>query len=349
MRHIVGSIPACAGEPTWIEICNGIETVYPRVCGGTRLWQAWQSAARGLSPRVRGNLALEFNGVAGQGSIPACAGEPSGRWTRILILRVYPRVCGGTRRYFVQRARQNGLSPRVRGNHRFATLGSVECRSIPACAGEPSVRRAATHGSEVYPRVCGGTHRIIVAAEQSEGLSPRVRGNLPPLFGAGRISGSIPACAGEPVSTLAFSRAWQVYPRVCGGTMSNFFDSVFIKGLSPRVRGNLCQCARRPSCARSIPACAGEPREDGQDAQGGKVYPRVCGGTQMRHIVDVSETGLSPRVRGNPSCPCRAETRPRSIPACAGEPRTAPRNRPMLWVLSPRVRGNHYPRLQRHY
>ena len=53
---VVGSIPACAGEPPVGGGRGGGQRVYPRVCGGTldrviAAQQAW-----GLSPRVRGNL-----------------------------------------------------------------------------------------------------------------------------------------------------------------------------------------------------------------------------------------------------------------------------------------------------
>ena len=53
--------------------------VYPRVCGGTRARSAGEPKAHGLSPRVRGNLSGVISVVSCVGSIPACAGEPSGR------------------------------------------------------------------------------------------------------------------------------------------------------------------------------------------------------------------------------------------------------------------------------
>ena len=51
--------------------------------------------------------------------------------------RVYPRVCGGTT------VSEWVIVPK-RG-------------SIPACAGEPSVREPEIQANAVYPRVCGGT------------------------------------------------------------------------------------------------------------------------------------------------------------------------------------------------
>ena len=92
--------------------------------------------------------------------------------------------------------------------------------------------------SMVYPRVCGGTTHLALAANAYLGLSPRVRGNLvighvlseglgsiPACAGnlkSGSSSassmGSIPACAGEPPWSNPYCTLPPVYPRVCGGT-----------------------------------------------------------------------------------------------------------------------------------
>ena len=76
--------------------------------------------------------------------------------------------------------RTEGLSPRVRGNHRGDRLSRWCGRSIPACAGEPSPAAVTTADSRVYPRVCGGTIGSADYKGESIGLSPRVRGNLSP-------------------------------------------------------------------------------------------------------------------------------------------------------------------------
>ena len=49
--------------------------------------------------------------------------------------------------------------------------------SIPACAGEPAVADCDAYAMPVYPRVCGGTVTGRTEKQESEGLSPRVRGN----------------------------------------------------------------------------------------------------------------------------------------------------------------------------
>ena len=76
IHRIVGSIPACAGEPTDSTSGCTMRRVYPRVCGGTTLSAVMRSVLSGLSPRVRGNPVFRLNCAIGSGSIPACAGEP---------------------------------------------------------------------------------------------------------------------------------------------------------------------------------------------------------------------------------------------------------------------------------
>ena len=77
-------------------------------------------------------------------------------------------------------------------------------------------------------------------------------------------------------------------------------DILSALGLSPRVRGNHEPPGARSLGLRSIPACAGEPVEHLCKVFPEWVYPRVCGGTLVRHLEPTTLWGLSPRVRGNP-------------------------------------------------
>ena len=140
----------------------------------------------------------------------------------------------------------------------------------------------------------------------------------------------------------------------------NLFNIDGDQGLSPRVRGSRHFQDRRRNESGSIPACAGEPKEDGFEKSHLTVYPRVCGGATFKKKRLPHRPGLSPRVRGSHGDPV-AMSRPwRSIPACAGEPSTGSgltRTTPVyprvcggaliadnsgdeLWGLSPRVRGS---------
>ena len=192
------------------------------------------------------------------------------------------------------------------------------------------------------------------------GLSPRVRGNRADPALPAPAPGSIPACAGEPWNDKIKNAVSRVYPRVCGGTVYALPGHHPRHGLSPRVRGNLVMVRAAGSMIRSIPACAGEPIPDNRTILRSWVYPRVCGGTPTSRISQSGNSGLSPRVRGNPNSLDWSENVTRSIPACAGEPQgtaqlhftyavyprvcggtaRAMESGPAATGLSPRVRGN---------
>ena len=172
----------------------------------------------------------------------------------------------------------------------------------------------------VYPRVCGGTGAYGRGRGTPGGLSPRVRGNPSTSSRASARAGSIPACAGEPVTAQVKATRFTVYPRVCGGTFVPCSPTMTLKGLSPRVRGNHRRRYISGRDRRSIPACAGEPRMPIISAISFRVYPRVCGGTQSPFNAVFRLWGLSPRVRGNRTDRDAQIGSNRSIPACAGEP-----------------------------
>ena len=273
------SIPACAGEPETNVLKVRGYVVYPRVCGGTVPGIDDCATPAGLSPRVRGNRHEGASPTAWQRSIPACAGEPPPTAIHQRPTPVYPRVCGGTSTACSPSFSSRGLSPRVRGNPGLPTQNTRGCRSIPACAGEPPRRLHRRRKCPVYPRVCGGTGPVDPIQVQPHGLSPRVRGNRAMVEILLRGRRSIPACAGEPGVDKPSGVCYQVYPRVCGGTVRQNFPVHDTCGLSPRVRGN--RKGRRVSAhlSRSIPACAGEPTPSPAPATRRPVYPRVCGGT----------------------------------------------------------------------
>ena len=115
--HLVGSIPARAGEPFSNRAPSCTTRVYPRTCGGTR----------GEAGRGRRSL----------GSIPARAGEPFVAHGSSSMRWVYPRTCGGTKSASGCRLLTVGLSPHVRGNPGGTVRWPRRGGSIPARAGEP--------------------------------------------------------------------------------------------------------------------------------------------------------------------------------------------------------------------
>ena len=255
--------------------------------------------ARGLSPRMRGNLRPTKRTAYNTGSIPAHAGEPLPSGLAPTSGWVYPRACGGTPGICSTTQMRSGLSPRMRGNlgnarQMEAGDGSIprmrgnlgafcpglhQNGSIPAHAGEPTVCSQWGGWDRVYPRACGGTKESASVAAYIAGLSPRMRGNRQLYRDRHELLGSIPAHAGEPNLLVHYSPPSGVYPRACGGTGSGLSPGLPASGLSPRMRGNREWGAEELEHIGSIPAHAGEPTSSGLSDSRRRVYPRACGGT----------------------------------------------------------------------
>ena len=176
------SIPACAGE--------------------TYSAQILAAAAQGLSPRVRGKQRRILTPRPRRRSIPACAGETGAANPAGYQSKVYPRVCGGNFHSVTSKIAAYGLSPRVRGKRNGGGYAGQRQRSIPACAGETNALKLRKRSGRVYPRVCGGNASSRCASRYRWGLSPRVRGKRRIWRPAGVAHRSIPACAGETLTTM---------------------------------------------------------------------------------------------------------------------------------------------------
>ena len=207
---------------------------------------------------MRGNPSRRRPTSQPRGSIPARAGEPLWNKHQSTPHGVYPRACGGTYDCYCFLIGCQGLSPRVRGNRVENEVLNPCLGSIPARAGEPTHSSALLSWSRVYPRACGGTEPGLTSRYSERGLSPRVRGNLASYGKSDRMTGSIPARAGEhdltalvlvspgsiparagePASEPSSRRPRWVYPRACGGTPHHHACIFNHAGLSPRVRGN---------------------------------------------------------------------------------------------------------------
>ena len=113
------------------------------------------------------------------------------------------------------------------------------------------------------------------------GLSPRMRGNPVVKTDHVGVTGSIPAHAGEPPQAGWPGFFLKVYPRACGGTVTDLDGDNGDKGLSPRMRGNRTIGYPEAHGCGSIPAHAGEPIQSMSRSPTRRVYPRACGGTKL--------------------------------------------------------------------
>ena len=86
-----------------------------------------------------------------------------------------------------------------------------------------------------------------------------MRGNPAGTLQEAAPLGSIPAHAGKPGATRRFQGLVEVYPRACGETRGKHALALDLRGLSPRMRGNLVQTVHGRAQLGSIPAHAGKP------------------------------------------------------------------------------------------
>ena len=214
--------------------------------------------------------------------------------------KVHPRVCGEHPIPPAAGRRAAGSSPRVRGTPKTTLRLLRLFRFIPACAGNTSRARPPRPRPPVHPRVCGEHSVDPGRSGESGGSSPRVRGT--PRVGVGGVGDRrfIPACAGNTLRVT--TRFW---PN---------------NGSSPRVRGT--------------------PDRRGRLAQPAAVHPRVCGEHGGPRHPSGRGDGSSPRVRGTLVASQAKPTRPRFIPACAGNT-TSPTMRLKQETVHPRVCGEH--------
>ena len=214
-----------------------------------------------------------------------------------------------------------GSSPRVRGTRDQHREGASFQGIIPACAGNtrcPAARRAL---SRDHPRVCGEHSRWTDPEEGTVESSPRVRGTQGCSAGRVKVSGIIPACAGNTGHLARSPLPTRDHPRVCGEHVVSFVPVSSRTGSSPRVRGTRIEKDRPEAVRGIIPACAGNTRRRTRRARIRRDHPRVCGEHTRANTVPALRSGSSPRVRGTLPVSELGFQLGGIIPACAGNTR----------------------------
>ncbi len=295
--------------------------------------QAW-----GPSPPARGSRARPDHQGDGEGSIPACAGEPPRARFIARAVRVHPRLRGGARRSSGRAIGTSGPSPPARGSRDPGVRDRDLAGSIPACAGEPSTEARPRSRSWVHPRLRGGAGAHHAPTPRGVGPSPPARGSPPRGRGSRLASRSIPACAGEPGARVPAALPGSVHPRLRGGASGQIRSGHAEHGPSPPARGSPRFSEKHGLPIGSIPACAGEPRGPSWSPRRGRVHPRLRGGASVG-LGDVFPCpGPSPPARGSRGHRHDRRRVVGSIPACAGEPRST-RAQPRRPPVHPRLRG----------
>ena len=336
--HVVGPIPARAGQPWPAHCWAAIRRAYPRSRGATFPAAGKMRPIRGLSPLARGNHWRQGGRGRAEGPIPARAGQPktcAASWTRA---RAYPRSRGATTQHTSGQYGDKGLSPLARGNRAGWSVNDARSGPIPARAGQPLRRRGETDRDWAYPRSRGATAAKGQGDEDVKGLSPLARGNRAFVGITDAVRGPIPARAGQPWACLGGCRSPRAYPRSRGATRDGGVRSQAARGLSPLARGNLTAATAKSIRPGPIPARAGQPCSHQHRRWRPWAYPRSRGATLATSLQGVNAMGLSPLARGNPDSRGVVHHRSGPIPARAGQPVGGVGMARSVWAY-PRSRG----------
>ena len=153
------------------------------------------------------------------------------------------------------------------------------------------------------------------------GLSPRLRGTQTVESDPLDPSRVIPTTAGNTSICSAPSISLSGYPHDCGEHRIRNPDRRASTGLSPRLRGTLCDPQLTPVRLRVIPTTAGNTKQHEPQLYGHAGYPHDCGEHRPTKCINYLDRGLSPRLRGTLIGKGSTKKPLRVIPTTAGNTR----------------------------
>ena len=233
----------------------------------------------------------------------------------------HPRAGGEHGTSFSSVSPRSGSSPRRRGTPVEQRAEWLECRIIPAQAGNTGD----TAARSVSPR---------------SGSSPRRRGTPTRTGCSTDICRIIPAQAGNTPPPDRSSTPRPDHPRAGGEHRYGVPRHAAAVGSSPRRRGTQPITCAVSEFLRIIPAQAGNTTQYGTLGGGNQDHPRAGGEHEVTLTQQEIKAGSSPRRRGTRRSAMRSRWRRRIIPAQAGNTAWRPRPRPPR-ADHPRAGGEH--------
>ena len=272
------------------------------------------------------------------GITPAYAGKREGPKNAQSKVGDHPRVCGEKCIPLTRGHGRQGSPPRMRGK---VQLGEIDLQDIwitPAYAGKsgPCPDRVPPAGD--HPRVCGEKSQSTSASPRALGSPPRMRGKGVKQSNSRIRMGITPAYAGKScIYRSTTSISWD-HPRVCGEKSFKTSTSCWSKGSPPRMREKGIQPCNQWVRVGITPAYAGKSLLKLLHHVGLRDHPRVCGKKAYSLVINGSEWGSPPRMRGKGTKRCSSRRGGRITPAYAGKSkRIAPSS--VLFGDHPRVCG----------
>ena len=189
-----------------------------------------------------------------------------------------------------------------------------------------------------FRRVCGEKRKDFETANRKKGSPPRVRGKAEVRHERDQEPGITPACAGKRHCPRFRPGKTRDHPRVCGEKSSLMQMDVGPLGSPPRMRGKGCYMQELSGETGITPAYAGKRQRRATACTWLRDHPRVCGEKAYSLVINGSEWGSPPRMRGKGTKRCSSRRGGRITPAYAGKSkRTAPSS--VLFGDHPRVCG----------
>ena len=231
----------------------------------------------GSSPRTRGTRIIRTSPAQNSRFIPADAGNTRVAAVSSENVSVHPRGRGEHHKLGHQRALHLGSSPRTRGTQLFSIPGLIQCRFIPADAGNTASVFLFAESVTVHPRGRGEHAHSAVTRFKHIGSSPRTRGTHCVKQTSWPISRFIPADAGNTHRQDRRVCGHPVHPRGRGEHTESHIDSGPAGGSSPRTRGTHYRELHIIANYRFIPADAGNTASAVASSMLSPVHPRGRG------------------------------------------------------------------------
>ena len=171
---------------------------------------------------------------------------------------------------------------------------------IPAYAGNTTSRAAPCPDAWDHPRVCGEHTGVGAANVTAKGSSPRMRGTRKIAARYEKLTGIIPAYAGNTSNVRSSMVSTWDHPRVCGEHLGCLVGRVDGGGIIPAYAGNTSGMRLAHSHWRDHPRVCGEHKIKNATALAKGDHPRVCGEHYDPARPRQAAAGSSPRMRGTP-------------------------------------------------
>ena len=200
------------------------------------------------------------------------------------------------------------------------TPGTILCDGItPAYAGKSFCIPSRLLPDRDHPRVCGEKCIPLTRGHGRQGSPPRMRGKVQ----LGEIDLQdiwiTPAYAGKSGPCPDRVPPAGDHPRVCGEKAYSLVINGSEWGSPPRMRGKVrTGCADLTACGIT-PAYAGKSTRPFSSGHENGDHPRVCGEKAYSLVINGSEWGSPPRMRGKVTGSARAPLNARITPAYAGK------------------------------